>query len=186
MRKDVSAGGATAIRKRDFQNAVADADGSILLRPVRMPVHIRPLDSDLEVLKKIFLKDVYGPAGRLVPDCRHIIDLGGNIGLAALCFSVACPDSIVFSVEPFTENVDLMRSNLGGLISAGRCRILQAAWDKSEGVEICRPKRPCGFSELVVQAPAGWRFENGGTGSADGGHFGSFRLRRGGPGEDRH
>ena len=124
-----------------------------LLRPARMSVHIRPMQSDLDVLDEIFVKDVYGVVKRLVPDCRRIIDLGGNIGLAARYFGTAYPDSTILSVEPFSENIEVMRRNLGGLVSAGRCRILQAAaWDKNEAVEICRPKDPNKLCGLFVQS----------------------------------
>jgi FkbM family methyltransferase len=106
--------------------------------PVSAEFTIRECGSDMTTVQEILFDRVYGPLGDQLDHCRTIIDLGANIGLASLHFSIMFPESRILAVEPEKSNFDLLERNLGALVRAGRCRTLRAAaWntDGTVGIE---------------------------------------------------
>jgi FkbM family methyltransferase len=63
--------------------------------------------ADVLTVNEIFCRHDYGSGGE-----RVVVDLGGNIGLAALFFLTARPDSVVYSAEPVPRNIARLRANL--------------------------------------------------------------------------
>jgi len=101
---------------------------------LRVPVSI---SSDLLVFNQIFLKMEYQhvlewfssvrPQGKI----GNIVDLGGNIGCAALYFSTQFPEADIFSLEPEAGNYARLRLNLESN-SGRKIKSYQAAiWTES-------------------------------------------------------
>jgi FkbM family methyltransferase len=79
-------------------------------RPVRC--FFRWHASDLHVLREVFGLRVYAPPPLdELRDVRVVVDLGSNIGLSPLYFSMVFPDARVLCVEPVPENVEVLRAN---------------------------------------------------------------------------
>lgn len=114
---------------------------SLSLSPRKLPdaVHLRVSNSDFAVFEEIFDRDEYGPVRQWnLPHDARIIDLGANIGLASLYFSVLLPGASVVAVEPDKANCRLMRRNCKRLLHANRLKICQAfiaAQDGTAGID---------------------------------------------------
>jgi FkbM family methyltransferase len=76
-------------------------------RPFRFRDH-----SELMALKEIFVDGEYGFEPPREP--RTILDLGANVGQAALYFRSRFPAARIVSVEPASESFSLLARNLGG------------------------------------------------------------------------
>jgi FkbM family methyltransferase len=79
------------------------------------PVYYRPGTSDVSIVYDILFRgrasEYWLPEG-LAP--RVILDIGGNIGIAARYLAQRFPQAQVHSFEPVPENLELMRRNLEG------------------------------------------------------------------------
>jgi len=89
-------------------------------------VHLRPATSDWFTFNQIFIKDDYDLRflkryskisayySNIINNQTQplILDLGGNIGLAAIYFSMIWPGSKVVSVEPSSDNYDVLLKNI--------------------------------------------------------------------------
>lgn len=94
-------------RKRNGEAAVAwwNGDGR--------PVHYRPGTSDVSIVYDIlFRKSEYWLPEGLAPRC--ILDIGGNIGVAARYLAWRFPRAELHSFEPVPDNLALMHRNLEG------------------------------------------------------------------------
>jgi FkbM family methyltransferase len=94
-------------------------------RGVRYPITLRPgPSSDPTVFRQVFLQQQYR-----MPDAdssvRSILDLGANIGLAAIYYLNRFPESRVLAVEPDPGNYRLCVENLAPY--ADRARVLLGA-----------------------------------------------------------
>ena len=99
--------------------------------PVKSEVSLREVGSDIHTFTEVFKEQVYRDLLSHVKECRTVIDLGANIGLAALYFTTHYPDCKLLAVEPHPGTYQMLRMNLKDLISAKRCRTLRAAvWGK--------------------------------------------------------
>jgi FkbM family methyltransferase len=67
--------------------------------------------SELIALKEIFIDGEYGIETDASP--RTILDLGANVGQAAMYFRSRFPDARIVSVEPARESFFLLRRNVG-------------------------------------------------------------------------
>ena len=90
-------------------------------------IYLRPATSDWFTFNQIFIKDDYDLRflKRYSKISSHfsniinnqtqplILDLGANIGLAAIYFSMVWPGSKVVSVEPSPDNYDILLKNIG-------------------------------------------------------------------------
>src|SRR5450432_311572 len=95
--------------------------------PVRGDVSLREVGSDLNTFTEVFKEQVYRDLLGYVKECSTVIDLGGNIGLAALYFTTHYPHCKLLAVEPHPGSYQMLRMNLKDLISEGRCETLNAA-----------------------------------------------------------
>lgn len=96
-------------------------------RPSRQTVFLRESGSDILMFNEVLLEEVYRPVVEHVPDCRTVIDLGANIGLATLYLAARYPSSRVFAVEPHAGTYGLLRMNVEKLVREGRCRTWRGA-----------------------------------------------------------
>src|SRR5262249_6243736 len=83
------------------------------VRPHRHEIVVRTGSPDVRVGLSCFQGEFYDLL-RAVPKLRHplIIDAGGYIGTAAIVFAEAYPDATVVSIEPSTENFELLKRNV--------------------------------------------------------------------------
>lgn len=108
--------------------------------PVRADIYLRGATSDSYTMREIMVKQVYTDLRKWAPDCRTVIDLGANIGLASLYLAAMYPECRLLAVEPHRPNLDMLRLNLDCLIQSGRATVLQAAvWSKAARLAICIP-----------------------------------------------
>jgi FkbM family methyltransferase len=68
--------------------------------------------SELIALKEIFLEGEYGIEPSSAP--RTILDLGANVGQAAIYFRMRFPSARIVSVEPASESFSLLSRNVRG------------------------------------------------------------------------
>lgn len=78
-------------------------------------VHVRKKTSDLNVFRQIFAFEQYKIRNLENMEIESIVDLGANIGLSALDFSMRFPNAKVFAVEPEIHNYEMMVKNVAGL-----------------------------------------------------------------------
>jgi FkbM family methyltransferase len=77
-----------------------------------LTAHFRGDASDLFVLREVFTHQVYAfPYEKYAGPIRRIVDIGSNIGLAALYYNLRYPEAAVACVEPVPENVVLLHRN---------------------------------------------------------------------------
>jgi FkbM family methyltransferase len=89
-------------------------------------VALRPGTSDLYVLQQVFRDSEYASAD-LPASARTIVDLGANIGLAALFFALRYPEARILAVEPDAGNFALLTANIA-TVADRVTPLLAAAW----------------------------------------------------------
>ena len=105
--------------------------------PIRGVIQLREVQSDFYTFGDVIEEDVYGVALRHLPECSTIIDLGANIGLAALYLANAYPTARIFAVEPNRDNFELLKLNVKELTEDKRCVPLQAAaWSTRKALAV--------------------------------------------------
>jgi len=97
-----------------------------LRSPLNCSITIREKGSDISTFHEVIGEQVYRPVVDLIKSCKFVVDLGGNIGLAALYFAGHYPDAKIFTVEPNESSHRLLSHNLNSLVAAGRCEVLKA------------------------------------------------------------
>lgn len=106
----------------------AGARQKILRIPLKKgAVYIRANGFDWSLVDEIFLRHIYDVELKGV---GHILDLGGNIGLAALWFAWKFPEARLCTVEPVPENLNVLGRNVAGHPSI---RVLDGAVGTTDG-----------------------------------------------------
>ena len=82
---------------------------NIRLKELKHPFKLRKASSDIAVFHQVFINKEYKLKAGFNP--RFIIDGGGNIGLAALYFANVYPDAKIVSVEPESDNYNMLIDN---------------------------------------------------------------------------
>lgn len=68
-----------------------------------------------------------------------IIDCGGNIGLSTLWFAKQFPEAYIYTIEPDSANVELLKKNTAHL--GGKVNVLHGAiWNRSSELKITNPE----------------------------------------------
>lgn len=148
------------LRFRMYQSRVAKGNSSrdrqLVLRmkaPIRGSVFLREDRADLGTFSEVFIEEVYRGAVTRLPQCRTIIDLGANIGLASLYFAKSHPEARILAVEPHPENFELLSRNLHNLIGSGRCAVLRSAvWSAERPLVAATTKAADHYNVFVVSA----------------------------------
>jgi FkbM family methyltransferase len=83
---------------------------------------------DWDTVDEIFVQNIYGV---LLDSVKRILDLGGNIGLAALFFARTYPEAHICSVEPIPENLALLERNVE--LNQAPVRVVCAAAGAQDG-----------------------------------------------------
>lgn len=109
------------------------------------PMHLRPRDSDMLVIRQIFIDGDYdlqklsqmdrikASYARILAagDTPVVIDAGANIGAASMWFATQFPEATFIAVEPDAGNAAIARLNLAPLT---RASVVEAAIGGSPGV----------------------------------------------------
>jgi len=142
-----------------------DVNGAISVNTHFGTVHLRPFDSDMTVLRQIFVNrdydlTKYEQFARInarylaileAGETPVVIDAGANIGASTLWFSRAFPEARVLAVEPDTKNVAVCRMNCE---ATRNVTIVQAAIGSSRGAaSLVRPDQ----SSWSIQVERGER-----------------------------
>jgi FkbM family methyltransferase len=134
------------LRARELREASGRLRGDSHLVPIRCtsPIStrlaIRDNVADYLTFKEIIISEVYGGLKQHLGECRTIIDLGANIGVATLYFAEKFPHAHILSVEPESSNFTMLLRNLAKLAGEGRCVPLQAAvWDEDSRLDLLNP-----------------------------------------------
>ena len=121
---DVSAFGPQILRRH-----ISHATGAKTAR-IKIPgfghFRIRPSESDILVMRQVFIDQEYKPgivgSNRLRARYQDIlksqqipviVDAGANIGLASLWFAQTYPGAVVQAVEPEPSNIEMLYLNFG-------------------------------------------------------------------------
>jgi FkbM family methyltransferase len=125
-------------------------------RPIQGEIRIRPASSDYHTLREVAFKQVYRQACERAGDCRTVIDLGANIGLATRYFAARYPECRIFAVEPNRENYRLLEWNVAKIAPSGRCRVVrQAVWSRPGAIAVSAPPGGNSFDSVVVGGEGG-------------------------------
>jgi len=95
-------------------------------------VHLRRRSTDFLVFEEIFIDEIYKLPQ--TSKAKYIIDAGANIGLAALYFQRCFPGAQIISIEPVTDNFNLLKLN-----TCGYNNIIcyqNGLWDKKSNLKI--------------------------------------------------
>lgn len=112
------------------------------------PIHPTLFSShDARTITEIFCREDYGPGRGL----RVVVDVGANIGLAALFFLTRSPAAHVYCYEPDPRNVTRLRQNLRGWEAS--YTLVEAALTVENGVFGFR-QEPTGRYGAVASDPA--------------------------------
>jgi FkbM family methyltransferase len=77
-----------------------------------LTVRVRRLSSDEHFVQNIIVNHEYTPPGFVIRESDIVVDIGGNIGTFALFASRCAPKGKVFTIEPNSENFELLLQNI--------------------------------------------------------------------------
>ncbi|GAB4214534.1 MAG: hypothetical protein OHK0022_53200 [Roseiflexaceae bacterium] len=125
--------------------------GSQMLE-LRLPGYPRPIlargdTSDLHVFEKVFVREEYRC---FLPEARRIVDLGANVGYAALYFAQRYPEARVIAVEPDPANYALLRRNTA--VYPQVVPLQAAVWSRRTHLRITNPD-DASWSRRVAEQP---------------------------------
>ncbi len=108
----------------------------VRLRGCPQPLWARTGGTDAATFAEVFVTRQYElPFGDFAP--RHILDLGANVGYAAVYFARRWPRAEILAVEPAAGNLDLLLKNAGPW---PQITCLQAAvWSRATLVSVANP-----------------------------------------------
>lgn len=114
------------------------------------PVHFRTGTSDPHVIHSILLKrgkkaEYHVPA-KLIPST--ILDIGGNIGAAALYFAKSYPEAKIYSFEPIINNFSLLERNIAPYLNIKAFNV--ALGSRDETIELIESPDPCNFGGFSI------------------------------------
>ncbi len=93
------------------------AKAKINIKSRKISLIFRTGTSDAHLIEKILIKPLY-KCEYYIPNMKTpkmILDIGANIGVSTLFFKSIFPEAKIYAVEPFPENVDLLRENIKGI-----------------------------------------------------------------------
>jgi FkbM family methyltransferase len=110
---------------------------TIILNRQLYTIYLRTLEGDIDIFYEIFWKKIYSPPpGTLTGSNNVFIDLGANVGMAALYFNAFYKPKQIICVEPATGNFNLLVKNTAPLkkITPVQAAIMaQDGWAKITG-----------------------------------------------------
>ena len=114
-------------------------------------VWLREPGTDCGTFMEVAIRQIYKRVTERIPDCRYVLDLGGNIGLASLFFATRFPKCQIAIVEPDKGNYELLQRNLAGLVACGRCQLFHGAvWSDNVPLVVSAPLEGTEFDAIQV------------------------------------
>jgi FkbM family methyltransferase len=108
-------------------------------------IYLRTYAGDIRIFYELFWERIYwlppgGPSMSHVPETPLVIvDVGANIGMAALYFSIVYPQARIYCIEPDAHNFKLLQKNLAA--EGERCVLIEAAlYDRDGEVGFARER----------------------------------------------
>jgi FkbM family methyltransferase len=83
--------------------------------------------------------EVYKPVVDRLPDCKWIVDLGANIGLASRYLLERYPAARLVAVEPNPSSYAVLERNLSAVAADRATAVRGAIWDRTGPVAISDP-----------------------------------------------
>ncbi len=82
--------------------------------PLNCQMTLRTRGSDMLTFHEVIKEEIYRNVVENVQDCRTIVDLGANIGLASRYFSAHYPNARIVAVEPNPDTFEVLKVNMQG------------------------------------------------------------------------
>jgi FkbM family methyltransferase len=139
---------ASALRLRDHSTR-EQSDGMLtfkMRRPFRGPIYLRAKGSDILTFHEVVSDEIYKTVLSHLKECRTIIDLGANIGLASRYFAAHYPNCQIVAVEPNPDTFRVLTENLKDFPNA---KLVEAAVWASE-TSLSGTSDPNHFSAFAV------------------------------------
>lgn len=110
---------------------------------------LRRKSSDFYVFEEIFIEERY----HISPNCevKYIVDVGANIGLAALYFTKLFPNSKIICIEPESSNFELLVRNTANYPNIIRYKA--GLWNKKCFLKIINVE-DANWAFIVEETPA--------------------------------
>ena len=124
-----SAAGRCGLHPTKAQKTV-QADYLLNLANAPKPTTLRTYAGDLNILYEIFWQQSYNVSQLRAGTFRTVLDVGANVGLAALYFLHKFPTAQLICLEPEPANFRLLQHNLRGTSAF----VLQAALSATDGI----------------------------------------------------
>ncbi len=105
---------------------------NISLSELAYPVHLRPNTSDSSTFKQIFIRREYDIQVGFKP--KVIFDIGANIGLAAIYFSNRFSEAKIISIEPASDNFEMMMKNIAPYKNINALH--SAIWNEDKNLKV--------------------------------------------------
>lgn len=99
-------------RSRPAANFSAPQPFSLTLFERDITLHFREGTTDVGTFIEVFRDKIYPLPSKFQP--QVILDIGANIGMTALYFSLLFPQAEIHSFEPIESNLDILRRNIEG------------------------------------------------------------------------
>jgi len=119
---------------------------SIKLPALKHPVYIRPRTTDRATFKQIFIRKEYEVAFK--GKVKNILDLGANVGYAAVYFANRYPDATIVAVEPAAENFKQLLKNTH--LYTAILPIQSAVWSSGKSLRIIDIGESWGYRDEEV------------------------------------
>jgi FkbM family methyltransferase len=108
------------------------------LKDGRRPVAVRSRSRDLDILREMFVEDVYAPPEAVTEILRHrgqlkIVDLGANIGLFGIWAQARWPGAELHGFEPDPTNLPVLDRNIALSSDSAHWTVTRACAAPSDG-----------------------------------------------------
>src|ERR1700722_3160905 len=120
------------------------AKARLLKRPIEVrvgvpgiahPVHLRLRTTDVALCQEILLRGQYDWAFSETP--KVIVDVGANIGMAAIFYANKSPESKIIAIEPEPSNYQMLKKNT--VLYPNITAIHAALWQEDAQLDIFNP-----------------------------------------------
>ncbi len=99
-----------------------------LAQPYSRMIRFRPVSNDLYTFDEIFVHRVYQEVVARLGSVSYMLDAGANIGFASIFINALCgPLKQCVCIEPYSENVKLLRYNLKDFVANNIGHIYEGA-----------------------------------------------------------
>lgn len=114
---------------------------------------IRPKTADKAIYKEIFILNEYHKIARDLLKAKVVIDIGAQVGIFSVYAATGNAKSIIYAVEPFFDNYQLLRENIQLNRLQGRIIPLNVAvWSKNKKMTLYLSTNNSGGHSLISKS----------------------------------